>query len=350
MRFELVFLVALAAAHVHVQPTPEMTKLTGELADLSKQLNAIGKEFQTSWSDQGSIKKLTDQMETITNKMEPLEKQYHHLKKEAKKEEKKEAKAEKAAAKKAAADAAAAKAAAPVATDAPVTVASSSAAPASTDAPAKSAQVALTPEKILMLLAAVADGTPVAPAATKSPIEQLQDEIKSLKNKLNGYGKDFSHPENYSSSENIQKLVGKIEDTQVKMSQDYEKLSKLKKAAKKAAEAAAAKEAAEEEAAAQKAAAKAKEEAAKAAETTAAPKETSKAAEAAPTTSAAPAYSKEPLMLVATDSEASFGLWYFLAGSFCLASAAYGFHRMSSKWGYQEIKPLLRRGEYYNSV
>jgi len=329
-----------------------MTKLKGELADLSKQLNAIGKEFQTSWSDQDSIQKLTGQMETITNKMEPLEKQYHHLKKEAKKEEKKEAKAEKAAAKKAAADAAAAKAAAPVATDAPATVASSSAAPASTDAPAKSAQVALTPEKILMLLAAVADGTPAAPAATKSPIEQLQDEIKSLKKKLDGYGDDFSHPENYSSSENIQKLVGKIEDTQVKMSQDYEKLSKLKKAAKKAAEAAAAKKAAEEKAAAEKAkeaaAAKAKQEAAKAAETTAAP--TSKAAEAAPTTSAAPAYSKEPLMMVATDSEASFGLWYFLAGSFCLASVAYGFHRMSSKWGYREIKPLLRRGEYYNSV
>ena len=58
-------------------------------------------------------------------------------------------------------------------------VASSSVVPASTDAPAKSAQVALTPEKILMLLAAVADGTPAAetsaaPAATKSPIEQLE--------------------------------------------------------------------------------------------------------------------------------------------------------------------------------
>merc|ERR1719361_3361540 len=272
-------------------------------------------------------------METITNKMEPLEKQYHQLKKAANKEQKKEAKAEKEAAKKAAADAAAAKAAAPVATDAPATVASSSAAPASTDAPAKSAQVALTPEKILMLLAAVADDTPAAPAATKSPIEQLQDEIKSLKKKLNGYGKDFSHPENYSSSENIQKIVGKIEDTQVKMSQDYEKLDKLKKAAKKAAEAAA----------------KAKEAAAKAAETTAAPKETSKAAEAAPTTTAAPAYTKEPLMMVATDSEASFGLWYFLAGSFCLASVAYGFHRMSRKWGYREIKPLLRRDQYYQS-
>merc|ERR1712219_46338 len=171
------------------------------------------------------------------------------------------------------------------------------------------------------------------------------------KKKLDGYGKDFSHPENYSSSENIQKIVSKIEDTQVKMSQDYEKLSKLKKAAKKAAEAAAAKKAAEEEAAAEKAkeaaAAKAKEEAAKAAETTAAPKETSKAAEAAPTTTAA-AFTKEPLMMVATDSEASFGLWYFLAGSFCLASVAYVFHRMSRKWGYREIKPLLRRGENYN--
>ena len=56
-------------------------------------------------------------------------------------------------------------------------------------------------------------------------------------------------------------------------------------------------------------------------------------------------------MLVATDSEASFGLWYFLAGSFCLASAAYGFHRVSRKsWGYREIKPLLRRDQYYQSV
>lgn len=343
MRIELIFFSLLAAAHVHVQPTPEMSELKAKMADLDKQMGALGKQFETGniWQDQSKMMKLTDKLEDLTKKLEPLEKQYHHLKKAAKQAQKE------AAAKEAALKATEAKpappavvSAAPVASQAPAVA---SKAPVAS-APAKTVadEVAITPQKILLLLAAAAESAPkpTPTTAPESPIQKLQDKIEELKKKLDTFGKDFGKEENYSSSKNIQDLVGKIEDTQIKMSKDYEKLDKLKKAAKKAAKAEAAKKAAEAKAAEEKA----KEEAAKKAATssTAAPK----AASPKPSTSEAPAYTKQPLMLVATDTEPSMGLWWFVISAAVVFSAFYACSR-SKILNTGEIRPLLQREEYY---
>merc|ERR1712073_216049 len=66
---------------------------------------------------------------------------------------------------------------------------------------------------------------------------------------------------------------------------------------------------------------------------------------AAPSTSAAP-YTKQPLMLVATETEPSFGLWWAVA---VLGSVAFAwtFYRAASKRiNRSEIRPLLMPDQY----
>merc|ERR1719361_2190619 len=149
--------------------------------------------------------------------MESYEKQYKALKRA-------EAAKEKAAAAAAAAEAAKAKAAEAAKAAAPA--ASKVAATAETKTASVADKVAVTPEKILTLLAAVADKPAAAPE--KSPMEKLQDEIDSLKKKLDDYGKKFSSPSVYSDQTEIGKLVSQIEDAQIKMGQDMKELEKLK--------------------------------------------------------------------------------------------------------------------------
>jgi len=327
MRLEVLFLCLLAAAKV--QPTPEMQEIKQKMRDLNKQLQDYGSKFESSdvWGDQTSIEKLTDQIQDVTNKMEGYEKQYKALKKEAK--------------------AAQTSAATAASTDASAAASQSSLAQ---DDVAKS--VALTPQKVLALFsqgAGSAETAPVvaSPQPSESPEDKLKQQIKDLKKKLNDFGKDFSDSSVYSDSKKIQDLVGKIEDAQVEMSKDYEKLDQLKKAAKKAAEKAAAQKAEEEK--------KAAEEAAKAAEATpessAAPsvEQSSEAPSTTETpTTEAPTYTKQPLLLVAVDSEPSFGLWWTVGACFVLGFLfsvyrAYGRKLFNST----EVRPLLRRDEYY---
>jgi len=226
MQIVVALLFLLAAAKV--QPTPEMQDLQKKMKALNDKLQQIGRKFEspTMWNDQSAMNKVMTEIQNSSEQMESYEKQYKALKRA-------EVAKEKAAAAQAAAEAAKAKAAEAAATKAAAPAASKVAATAETKTATVADKVAVTPEKILTLLAAVADKPAAAPE--KSPMEKLQDEIDSLKKKLDDYGKKFSSPSVYSDQTEIGKLVSQIEDAQIKMGQDMEELEKLKKAAKKAA-------------------------------------------------------------------------------------------------------------------
>lgn len=325
-------LIAFALAVTSLQPTPEMKDLMGKINDLHSQIKAEGKQFQSPavWQDQTGTK-----INEISSKISDLSKQLEadkHTYKQMKKEEKK---AEKAAAKAAAAAAATAS----VSTDAP----------ASSDAPATQAEddIALTPEKLLFVLAAAESDTEAA----------LKKQIKKLQKKIEQLGQDFGDSSTYSNMTKIQSLVAEINDDQKELSADLKKLKEMKaaaKAAKKEAKAAAA-AAASTTAAPSETTETAPETTEAAPETTEAAPETSESApettEAAPETSEATAAddTKAPMMLLAVDSEPSLALsWVVLFGSLATAGLYFAYRRLNGKLNMSELRPLLKKDEYFS--